>query len=37
MQNQRENPHTPRVMKSLGLPENDIQEFCTDALFPYVE
>ena len=36
-QHQRENPHTPRVMKSLGLPEDDVKEFCTDALFPYVE
>ena len=34
---QRENPHTPRTMKALGLPEKDIEEFCTDALFPYVE
>ena len=34
---QRENPHTPRVMLSLGIPENDVKEFCTDALFPYVE
>ena len=34
---QRENPHTPRVMLSLGLPEDDVKEFCTDALFPYVE
>ena len=33
---QRENPHTPRTMKALGLPEKDIEEFCTDALFPYV-
>ena len=34
---QRENPHTPRVMKSLGLPEADVKEFCTNALFPYIE
>ena len=34
---QRENPHTPRTMKALGLPEKDIEEFCTDALFPYAE
>jgi hypothetical protein len=24
-------------MKALGLPEKDIEEFCTDALFPYAE
>jgi hypothetical protein len=34
---QRENPHTPRVMKSLGLKDEDVEEFCTNALFPYVE
>ena len=33
---QRENPHTPRVMQSLGLPDEDIKLFCSDNLFPYV-
>lgn len=32
--NQQQNPHTPRVMKSLGLSEADVDEFCADALFP---
>ena len=32
--NQQQNPHTPRVMKSLGLNEADVDEFCTNALFP---
>ena len=32
--NQRQNPHTPNVMKSLGLPEEDVELFCRDALFP---
>jgi len=32
--NQRQNPHTPAVMKSLGLPENDVEVFCRDMLFP---
>lgn len=32
--NQRQNPHTPNVMKSLGLPEADVELFCRDALFP---
>ncbi len=35
-ENQRKNPHTPRVMKSLGLPEEDIDLFCKDNLFPTV-
>ena len=35
--NQRQNPHTPRVMKSLGLDENDVDLFCSDMLFPKVE
>ena len=33
-ENQQQNPHTPRVMASLGLNENDVQKFCTDMLFP---
>jgi phycocyanobilin:ferredoxin oxidoreductase len=32
--NQRQNPHTPRTMKSLGLPEEDVEVFCRDMLFP---
>jgi len=32
--NQQQNPHTPNVMKSLGLPEADVEKFCTDMLFP---
>lgn len=32
--NQRQNPHTANVMKSLGLPEEDVELFCRDALFP---
>ena len=34
--NQQQNPHTPRTMKSLGLPEADVDEFCADALFPKI-
>jgi len=34
--NQQQNPHTPRVMKSLGLNEADVDEFCTNALFPKI-
>ena len=32
--NQQKNPHTAKVMKSLGLPEEDVDRFCTDMLFP---
>lgn len=32
--NQQQNPHTPAVMKSLGLPEEDVETFCRDMLFP---
>jgi phycocyanobilin:ferredoxin oxidoreductase len=32
--NQRQNPHTPRTMKSLGLNEEDVDVFCRDMLFP---
>ena len=32
--NQQQNPHTPNVMKSLGLPEEDVDVFCRDMLFP---
>ena len=34
--NQQQNPHTPRTMKSLGLPDADVDEFCADALFPKI-
>ena len=34
--NQQQNPHTPNVMKSLGLPEEDVDRFCTDMLFPKI-
>lgn len=34
--NQRQNPHTPSVMKSLGLNEADVDRFCTDMLFPKI-
>jgi hypothetical protein len=33
-ENQRKNPHTANVMKSLGLPEEDVEVFCRDMLFP---
>ena len=33
-ENQQKNPHTANVMKSLGLPEADVDRFCTDMLFP---
>lgn len=32
--NQQQNPHTANVMKSLGLPEDDVEIFCRDMLFP---
>ena len=32
--NQQQNPHTPAVMKSLGLPEEEVDVFCRDMLFP---
>jgi len=35
--NQQQNPHTPKVMKSLGLNERDVETFCTDALFPKLD
>ena len=36
-QNQKCNPHTPRVMVSLGLSEEDVQHFIQDCLFPEVD
>lgn len=35
-QNQKQNPHTPRVMASLGLNEEDVRIFIQDCLFPEV-
>lgn len=32
--NQQQNPHTPKVMKSLGLNEEEVDIFCKDMLFP---
>ena len=34
--NQQQNPHTPKVMKSLGLDEDAVDMFCRDMLFPKV-
>ncbi len=36
-EHQQQNPHTPRVMLSLGLPEPDVKLFCTDNLFPKIQ
>ena len=33
-QNQKQNPHTPKVMVSLGLSEEDVRMFVEDCLFP---
>ena len=35
-QNQKQNPHTPKVMVSLGLSEEDVQVFVQDCLFPEI-
>jgi phycocyanobilin:ferredoxin oxidoreductase len=35
-QNQKQNPHTPKVMASLGLNEEDVQVFIQDCLFPEI-
>ena len=35
-QNQKCNPHTPRVMVSLGLSEDDVHMFIHDCLFPEI-
>ena len=32
-EHQQQNPHTPRVMQRLGLPDEDIKLFCEDNLF----
>ena len=33
-ENQKQNPHTPKVMVSLGLSEEDVKVFIQDCLFP---
>jgi hypothetical protein len=33
---QKQNPHTPNVMKSLGLNEDDVNAFVKESLFPEV-
>jgi phycocyanobilin:ferredoxin oxidoreductase len=33
-QNQKQNPHTPKVMTSLGLNEEDVRVFIQECLFP---
>jgi len=35
-QNQKMNPHTPKVMASLGLNEEDVQAFIQQCLFPEI-
>jgi hypothetical protein len=35
-QNQKRNPHTPRVMSALGLDEAEVAEFIHDCLFPEI-
>ena len=35
-QNQKQNPHTPKVMTSLGLSEDDVTMFIQDCLFPEI-
>ena len=35
--NQQQNPHTPKVMKSLGLDEDAVDLFCRDMLFPKID
>lgn len=36
-QNQKQNPHTPRVMTSLGLAEEDVRVFIQECLFPEIQ
>ena len=36
-QNQKLNPHTPKVMTSLGLNEEDVRIFIQDCLFPEIK
>ena len=35
-QNQKQNPHTPKVMVSLGLSEDDVTHFVQECLFPEI-
>ena len=35
-ENQKQNPHTPRVMVSLGLSEEDVRHFIQECLFPEI-
>ena len=35
-QNQKQNPHTPKVMVSLGLSEDDVNVFVQECLFPEI-
>jgi phycocyanobilin:ferredoxin oxidoreductase len=35
-QNQKQNPHTPKVMVSLGLSEDDVTHFIQECLFPEI-
>ena len=35
-QQQKLNPHTPKVMTSLGLNEDDVRIFIQDCLFPEI-
>ena len=34
---QQMNPHTPKVMERLGLPDEDVKMFCSDNLFPIIK
>jgi len=36
-QNQKQNPHTPKVMASLGLDEDDVRAFIQECLFPEIQ
>jgi phycocyanobilin:ferredoxin oxidoreductase len=36
-ENQKQNPHTPKVMTSLGLSEDDVQVFIQECLFPEIK
>jgi phycocyanobilin:ferredoxin oxidoreductase len=35
--NQKQNPHTPKVMASLGLDEEDVRVFIQECLFPEIQ
>lgn len=35
--NQKQNPHTPRVLQSLGFSEEDTKQFIQDCLFPEIK